>query len=383
MTPEEYIELYEKFASGRCTPEEEARLMEYQDEFHLPETSNGPVNGADKQKRARIYARIRESLTEQPQQGRTFKMWSRIAAAAVIVLVSGIFFFQKKQPVQNTIAVNSEKKSPFIPIKPGKNTAVLTLANGSTITLDSAQNGVLATSGKTAIKKLANGLIEYSGNNGDQPAAQAAMNTISVPRGGQYTVKLPDGTMVWLNSASSLSYPVAFTGATRNVTLSGEAYFEVTKNPRQPFTVHTGNVDVKVLGTHFNVQAYDDDKNSKTTLLEGSVSLSNKNASALLVPGQQGVTGAGQGIVTRKANINQVIAWKTGYFLFRENDIRDIMKQISRWYDVEVEYQGNITHKTFGGIYSKNKEITELLKGLELTGLVHFKIEERRIIVMN
>ncbi|MEO3407712.1 FecR family protein [Mucilaginibacter sp. CAU 1740] len=384
MTPEEYIKLYEKFASGSCTPEEEVRLLEYQDEFHLPETGDEQaINPADKQKRALIYSRIRESITERPQQRRTLQMWGWIAAAAVIVLVSGIFFLQKKQPVQNSMAVNRTKKSPFKAIKPGRNTAVLTLANGSSITLDSAQNGVLATSGKTAIKKLANGLIEYSSNNTDQSAAQPAMNTISVPRGGQYTIKLPDGTMVWLNSASSLSYPVAFNGATRNVTLSGEAYFEVTKNPHQPFTVHTDNVDVKVLGTHFNVEAYADDKNSKTTLLEGSVNLSNQNSSALLVPGQQGVSTTGQNIFTHSVNVNQVIAWKTGYFLFRENDIREIMKQISRWYDVEVEYEGNITHKTFGGIYSKNKDINELLKGLELTGLVHFKIEERRIIVMN
>lgn len=384
MTPEEYIKLYEKFASGQCTPEEKARLMEYQDEFHLPETGNGQaINPEDKQKRALIYASIRESLTDRPRHRQTRQMWYWAAAAAVFILVSAIFLFQKKQPVQNNMAVNPVKKSPFKAIKPGRNTAVLTLANGSSITLDSAQNGVLATSGKTAIKKLANGLIAYSSNNGEQPAAQAAMNTITVPRGGQYTVKLPDGTMVWLNAASSLSYPVAFTGATRNVTLTGEAYFEVTKNPHQPFTVHTGNVDVKVLGTHFNVEAYEDDKNSKTTLLEGSVSLSNQNSSALLVPGQQGVSAAGQNIFTHSVNVNQVIAWKTGYFLFRDNDIREIMKQISRWYDVEIEYEGNITHKTFGGIYSKNKDINELLKGLELTGLIHFKVEERRIIVMN
>jgi ferric-dicitrate binding protein FerR (iron transport regulator) len=147
--------------------------------------------------------------------------------------------------------------------------------------------------------------------------------------------------------------------------------------------VHTNGVNVKVLGTHFNVSAYGDEKDIKTTLLEGSVSLSNNKSSALLVPGQQGITATDQGIVTKPVNVNQVIAWKTGYFIFRDDDIRGIMRKISRWYDVEVEYQGNVTNKTFGGIYSMNKDINELLKGLELTGLIHFKIEERRIIVMN
>ncbi|QEM10493.1 FecR family protein [Mucilaginibacter rubeus] len=380
MTTEEYIKLYEKFNAGQCTPEEEKRLMEFEDDFRFHETESSlPLNTKNRQKRSAIYARIRATLNPKAQNRNYRRMWGWAAAAAVVLLVSAIFIFQTKQP-QNNIAASR----PLVkPIKPGRNTAILTLANGSNITLDDAKNGVLAKSGKTSVKKLANGLIAYSNEGSAQPAGEPAKNVVTVPRGGKYSIQLPDGTMVWLNSSSSLSYPVAFTGADRSVTLTGEAYFEVTKNKHLPFIVHANGADVKVLGTHFNVTAYEDEKDIKATLLEGSVSLSNNKTSTLLIPGQQGIAGPDQQITTKTVNVNQVIAWKTGYFIFRDDDIQSIMRKISRWYDVEVEYQGNVTRKTFGGIYSMNKDINELLKGLELTGLIHFKIEERRIIVMN
>jgi transmembrane sensor len=384
MTPEEYINLYEKFHSGQCNPEEEARLIDFEDDFKLTETSNDfPLSAPDKQKRSMIYNRIRQSLVHKNKDKSPRNMWGwTAAAAAVVLLVSGIFLFQKKQ-APNSLALNQEKKPAVKPIKPGRNTAILTLANGSSITLDDAKNGILAKTGKSSVKKLANGLIAYSNDGTAQPAGEPARNMVTVPRGGQYSIQLPDGTMVWLNSSSSLSYPVAFTGADRSVTLTGEAYFEVTKNKHLPFIVHAGSVNVKVLGTHFNVAAYENEKDIKTTLLEGSVKLSNDKSSTMLIPGQQGVAEADHNIITKTVNVNQVIAWKNGYFIFRDNDIREIMQKISRWYDVDVEYQGTISHKTFGGIYAMNKDINELLKGLELTGLVHFKIEERRIIVMN
>jgi len=380
MTTEEYIKLYEKFNAGQCTPEEEKRLMEFEDDFRFHEPdSTLSLDLENRQKRSAIYARIHATLNPKAQNRNYRRMWGWAAAAAVILLVSAIFMFQVKQP-QNNIAANK----PLVkPIKPGRNTAILTLANGSNITLDDAKNGVLAKSGKTSVKKLGNGLIAYSNDGSSQPAGEPAKNVVTVPKGGKYSIQLPDGTMVWLNSSSSLSYPVAFTGANRSVTLTGEAYFEVTKNKHLPFIVHANGADIKVLGTHFNVTAYEDEKDIRATLLEGSVSLSNSKSSALLIPGQQGIAGPDQQITTKTVNVNQVIAWKTGYFIFRDDDIQSIMRKISRWYDVEVEYQGNVTRKTFGGIYSMNKDINELLKGLELTGLIHFKIEERRIIVMN
>jgi hypothetical protein len=379
MTPEEYILLYEKFLSGGCSPDEEKRLMEYQDAFEIQEdVQNSKLTDDDRLLRRAIYTRINESAT--PVKIRQIKptWWWYAAAVLLVTLAFGKLLLKPEKPVQFT-AIKKQNSSK--PIQPGKNTAILTLSNGMSIVLDDAKNGVLAKSGKTEIKKMKNGLIAYTGK--DANTGAAALNTIATPRGGQYAVVLPDGTNVWLNSQSSLTYPVAFNSQERNVTLKGEAYFEVAKNKKHPFIVHTDNVNIKVLGTHFNVAAYADDDEVKTTLLEGSVNLSKGTSSAMLIPGQQGiVTTAEDKIITKTVNVNQAIAWKMGYFLFRENSIRDIMKQMARWYDVEVEYKGTPTSKTFGGTYAKDKDINELLNGLELTGLVHFKIDGRRIIVM-
>ncbi|MBB6109972.1 FecR family protein [Mucilaginibacter lappiensis] len=384
MTPEYYMQLYEKYLLGSCTPEEEELLMRYQDNFKLRNNNDELLSAADKKLRADIYSRIHTSA-EENNKPRSIKFWWWLAAAAILcggLIFGGLLIKKQREAIADQTNIALIKKNP---IKPGANTAILTLANGISIALDKVGNGVVAKAGNTAIRKMKNGLLAYTTTTGDNKGAIVtdALNTITIPRGGQYTITLPDGTSVWLNSQSSLTFPVAFKGSERRVSLTGEAYFEVAKNRQMPFIVHTGNADVKVLGTHFNVKAYQEDNAVKTTLLEGSVSLSNSSSSALLVPGEQGIAEAAGGKITqKKVNINQVMAWKSGYFIFREDDIHDIMKQISRWYDVDVEYRSNVSNIKFGGTYSKNKDINELLKGLELTGLVHFKIEGRRIIVM-
>ncbi|MGF7037429.1 FecR family protein [Mucilaginibacter lappiensis] len=381
MTPEQYILLYEKHLSGLCTPEEEELLMQHKDNFKIHDDQEIRLLRGDKLIRRSIYGRIVQSVSGSKSRVVKMAWWWTAAAMVLLSIGLGSLFFNN-QP-QKLIVKNEIKKTKNNIIKPGTTTAVLTLANGANIVLDNAANGVVATSGNTAIKKLKNGLLSYTDNGTDAGVDANALNTITIPRGGQYTVTLPDGTNVWLNSESSLTYPVGFKGTNRKVSLKGEAYFEVAKNKQMPFIVHTNEVDVKVLGTHFNVKAYQDDSGVKTTLLEGSVRLSNTVAFAMLVPGEQGVADrSAKKIAKKKANINQVMAWKSGYFVFREDDIHDIMKQISRWYDVDVEYRGNMSNIKFGGTYSKNKDINELLKGLELTGLIHFKIEGRRIIVM-
>jgi transmembrane sensor len=381
MTPEQYIILYEKHLSGSCTAEEEELLMQYQDNFKMQDPDGSKLSEADKKLRGNIYGRISKTIATDRQPKVIRMRWWWAAAAVLISIGLGSLFINNQSPKLSV--QNQAKNIRSSTIKPGKNTAVLTLANGASIVLDNAANGVLAKSGSTAIKKLKNGLLAYDANKAGNHPDSNVLNTITIPRGGQYTVMLPDGTNVWLNSESSLTFPVVFKGLTRKVSLKGEAYFEVAKNKQMPFIVHTDNTDVKVLGTHFNVHAYKDDNNVKTTLLEGSVRLSSASSSTLLTPGEQGITDAVSGSITQKrVNINQVMAWKAGYFVFRDDDIHDIMKQISRWYDVEVVYEGYTTNMKFGGTYAKNKDINELLKGLEYTGLVHFKIEGRRIIVM-
>jgi transmembrane sensor len=309
-------------------------------------------------------------------------------AAAVITVFStvGFYFINKNKTPQNTNKVATVKSTPILP---GGNKAVLTLANGKTIVLDNKANGTLVKAGKVEVNKIADGKLAYN----IQAAGVTAKvidnalvyNTLSTPRGGQYQVVLPDGTQVWLNSASSLSYPVEFSGNERRVKLTGEAYFEVAKNRDKPFYVTSNNTQIRVLGTHFNISAYADDQEVTTTLLEGSVQVSKNNTQLVLKPGWQAMISndadANQ-IRVAQANINEVMAWKNGYFIFNDDNIATIMKKVSRWYDVDVELKGNFANQNFGGTFYRSKGIDELLKNLEKIGKVHFKVSGRRVTVM-
>jgi hypothetical protein len=308
--------------------------------------------------------------------------WVKIAAAFLIFASAGFYFIrnQKMGAVKNDMAANTAAK-----IVPGSNKAILTLATGKSIVLDSVANGALANLGKSQVNKVGDGKLVYDVlPNATHAGVNAVLyNTLTIPPGGQYQVVLPDGTQVWLNSSSSLSYPTEFTGNSRTVKLTGEAYFEVAKNKDKPFYVEMNNVQVKVLGTHFNISAYADDNNLTTTLLEGSVQISKNGSLALLKPGQQAVIGSNADAITvSKAQINEAMAWKNGYFMFNDNNIVDIMKKVSRWYDADVEYKGDFGNQRFGGTFTRSKSITDLLKNLEQIGNVHFKITGRRITVM-
>jgi len=361
MNQEQYIELYEKYLAGLCTPDEEKFLLQYKDKFMLIDDQDAKLSPEDKLIRRRIFHKISKNKIRAPHNATQTKWW--LTAAAVLIAISTLGILLKNNADKPQLVKNKQKINP---IKPGSNTAILTLGDGSNIELKDGTE-----SAEAFLNSKANGIKD-------------AKNTITTPRGGQYKTTLPDGTIAWLNAASSLTYPVEFRGKERIVSLTGEVYFEVAKNKQKPFIAKTANASIMVLGTHFNVAAYPEEPAIKTTLLEGAVKLSNDRAAALLVPGEQGTITSKNGLINKKqVNTDQVVAWKNGYFIFRDDNIYDIMKQISRWYDVEVEYRGNMEHKNFGGIYSKSKDINELLKGLELTGMIHFKIEGRRIIVMS
>jgi len=307
--------------------------------------------------------------------------WMKIAAA-VLIFVSVGFYFVRRQKMG---AVKNEVANTTARIVPGSNKAILTLATGKSIVLDSAANGALANLGKSQVNKVGDGKLVYDVlPNATHAGVNAVLyNTLTIPPGGQYQVVLPDGTQVWLNSSSSLSYPTEFAGNSRTVKLTGEAYFEVAKNKDKPFYVEMNNVQVKVLGTHFNISAYADDNDLTTTLLEGSVQISKNGNQALLKPGQQAVIGSNANAITvSKAHINEAMAWKNGYFMFNDDNIVDIMKKVSRWYDADVEYHGNFSSQRFGGTFTRSKSITDLLKNLEQISNVHFKITGRRITVM-
>jgi ferric-dicitrate binding protein FerR (iron transport regulator) len=246
------------------------------------------------------------------------------------------------------------------------------------VVLDSLHNGALPDQGGAKVLKTGEGRLVYQP---EKAAAKTVYNTIVIPSGGEYQVVLPDGTRVWVNAVSTLKFPTAFTGSTRRVELTGEAYFEVAPDSRRPFEVHSGSQTVRVLGTRFNVMAYDDEAVVRTTLLEGSVRVSSTSAQVVLHPGQQASLASASGdIHVSRVNVEAAVAWKNGLFRFDETDLKTIMRQISRWYDVEVEYSGPVTDRKFTGTMSRNVTLDHVLKVLALSD-VHFKVEGRKITV--
>lgn len=312
-----------------------------------------------------------------------------LAAAVVLLTLSvGLYFYRQVVPEPAKVFPEHVRAD----IAPGGNKAILILADGSEISLTDAENGALARQAGITIRKTAEGQVIYdagaaSGSENEVSNGQPKYNTIATPRGGQYQVNLPDGTKVWLNAASALTFPQSFCKLKeRHVVLNGEAYFEVAKNKHQPFKVMTtvrpdqeGREQViEVLGTHFNVNAYQDEESIVTTLLEGSIRLNNK---LTLKPNQQSIFAYDHFHVI-PADTEEAVAWKNGYFMFANEDLRSIMRKISRWYNVEIVYQGKTTDNTFIGTVSRFKEVSEVLNILELTKTVHFKIEGRKITVM-
>ena len=308
--------------------------------------------------------------------------WRRYAVvAAILVLVSaGTWFFifnhrpAKEMAQTETPSYKNDKA-------PGGNKAVLTLANGTTITLDTARTGMISQQGNATVIKREDGQLAYSARS--RQMAEMLYNTMTTPRGGQYQLTLEDGTKVWLNAASSITFPAAFTGHERRVTITGEAYFEVAHNTAMPFIVKAAGQEVRVLGTHFNINAYPDEKEIKTTLLEGSVTVSHLSGTALLKPGKQAsVANSTAAITVQAADVNAAVAWKNGFFSFYHGDVTAIMRQLARWYDVDVKYEGPVTHQDFTGKIDRSLGLAQVLKILEQTK-VHFKIEEdKRIVIL-
>lgn len=307
-----------------------------------------------------------------------FKKYRWVAAAIFLIIASALIVFNLSD-TKNTNTNNATYASEQDRM-PGGDRAVLTLSDGRTILLDSAGNGILAQQGSTNIVKKTDGQIVYNSEVGQ--SNEVVFNMLQTPRGGQYKITLPDGTKVWLNAASSLKYPVEFVGNERRVEISGEAYFEVAKNATKPFKVQLNNMEVEVLGTHFNINGYTDEDDIRTTLLEGRVKVTAADKSKLLQPGQQAqLNTSGNIYVANDVDLEEVVAWKDGNFQFENSDIKTVMRQLARWYDVEVSYKGAI-NKHFVGSISRNVKLSQVLSMLQQTGEVKFKIEGKNLIVM-
>jgi len=318
----------------------------------------------------------------QDKHKKTKYRFLRYAAAAVLVLGSlGIWIRyanEQDKPGQVTASVKYTQD-----VLPGGNVAVLVLSDGSKVSLDSGQVSLKEKDGTRMSGRK--GGLSYTPRESSSPMVQL-YNTLIVPKAGTYQLTLPDGTSVWLNAMSQLRFPVSFSSKERKVELRGEAYFEVAKNSKVPFKVVTGNQEIEVKGTHFNISSYPDEAFDKTTLLEGSVKVSEPGVpsrSWLLKPGQEAkIDKHTHQTVVASANIKEAIAWQKGYFLFNDEKLESIMARVARWYDVEVVYEGKIEDQSFLGQLERSKNISSVLELLEQTGNVHFKISGRRIVVM-
>ncbi|SDM34896.1 FecR protein [Daejeonella rubra] len=388
MEKENFHKLLDKYISGEASQEEEQRLLNFYGSFNT-HAKNDPVPGLDNLK-DKIFDKISEKINPVEDYQQSYKLYYlksfSIAAMILLAITTGIYFYSNRTIIEDEQFTEIDVKNDILP---GNNKAILILADGSKISLDDAANGLLASQGNIAITKTENGEIIYEKNQVNKMKNipdHFVINTIQTPKGGKYQVRLPDGSKVWLNSASTLSYPTAFTGTERKVKLSGEAYFEIASNKKIPFRVESDGQIVEVLGTHFNINSYDDEDFTKTTLLEGSVKviLNSKSdvlgKTRMLKPGEQSLTNSKQpGIRIENADTEKAIAWKNGYFKFKNTPIQQIMREVERWYDVELVYEGNMPKDEFTGFISNEVNISAVLKILEQSGGVKFSVKGKKI----
>lgn len=381
MNSEEAKILLQRYRMGLCTPEEEEMIRQWYDEL----AADGEWAWTPAQK-VGFETSLREGIGQVMRAERVKKVrmrYTRIAAAAAVFLAvcfGGYLFYQGRQPAVPVVA-----KAPVSPdIAPGGNKAVLVLADGTQVPLDSAANGRLARQGNAQVVKTGNGALVYKNAPVDGTTAPVVYNTLRTPVGGQYHISLPDGTTAWLNAASSLKYPTAFPGKERTVDITGEVYFEVAKDAAKPFHVriHTlagRQCEVEVLGTRFDINAYDDENAVKATLVEGSIRLISAVGNHTLLPGEQAVVENDE-VHILSANVEEVTAWKNGLFVFKGEDIHTIMRQVARWYDLDVVFNNPPDEKFYVEV-SRSTRLSSLLKMLEATGAVHFKLEGNKITV--
>jgi len=385
MTVSRFRYLFNRYYSRQCTPEEQQefmRLMEqtaYDEELkHLldelllqadDETGAMPDDTA-----ANMLRQIMQTGadTPQPAPARTMPVWQRIAVAACMlgaIAVAGYKMYVKTKVVNMPIASN------HAPV-PKEEGARLVRGDGSVIDLEQHKDTAMDVQSGVSVNRQGN-TLSYTSN----AAVTPTINTLYTNKGGTYKIVLPDGTKAWLNAASSIRFPTAFTDSTREVSIQGEVYFEIAQQASQPFIVSTNTIKIAVLGTHFNVKAYEEEQNICTSLLEGAVNVISGNTVRLMKPGQQAlVNREHKGISISNADVDAAIAWKEGRFEFNGN-IKSIMRELARWYDVQFIYEGEITNKAFGGTFSRQDSLEDILHTLELTGSIHFNIDNKTITV--
>jgi transmembrane sensor len=388
-------ELFRKCLDNQCSPEEVNTLLAYLTDrenearfrkliFESFDNSDTEENDSQFQEAAdRLILKIEKKISAENGKVAFFRTnWFRIAAAAILI-AGGFSLYNYYSHNTTTNRETARVDTPANEIRPGGNKAVVTLSDGSSINLEKALNDTLSKQGSTSLIKLADGQLSYKSMK--EGTAVNLFNSVATPRGGQYQLLLSDGSVVWLNAASSIRFPVEFTGRERVVELNGEAYFEIVKNESMPFKVRMANkAIVEVLGTHFNINAYTDESSINTTLLEGSVKVTGlvHNNSRIIVPGQQVQLDAdGRIQINKQANGEQVIAWKNGIFNFHHADLEMALRQIARWYDVDIVFEGPILQKKFNGEMQRTLNLSQVVKLLEKSA-VYCRIEGKKLIVV-
>lgn len=382
MSYKEFIKLYERCASGNCTPEEQKIFEEYRDSFDLSDlpwiSDFGDKQEIEKRLKIDLHNRLYKN-----QVRRLMPAYWWAAAAIIIFALGGLLFANK---YFNGSTKPNELASDKNIIHPGSNKAVLTLDDGKEIILDGSRKGHLFTLNNVSAHNDVDSSVVYKKNTSESTNTSLPYNTLSTPRGGKYQLTLADGTKVWLNAGSTIKFPVDFTNSERVVELSGEAYFEVAHDSLRPFKVAGAGQVVQVLGTHFNINAYPDEGVVKTTLLEGSVKVYGKPLTStsvvseiIIKPNEQAVFKNDQ-LSKQTVDADEFVAWKNGVILFRNADIHDVMRKISRWYNVEVEYQGQVGNDTYSGEIPRNAAFSEVLKILKLDD-INVKMNGRKLIV--
>lgn len=379
MDNKELLELLKKYNKGVASEQEKAFLEAYYQLFELNDDGLNNVLPAEKQElKESIKAYLHQNIIiEEDIPARKVSYWKWAAAAVFLIAFTISFLFINKEQFSDLRAKNNVDSL----IVPGSNQAVLTLADGTNIKLNSKDQGTLSNENGVVITKNEDGLLTYKVTD----KALASINTITIPRGGQYQLILSDGTKVWLNADTKITFPTKFDGTERSVSVIGEAYFEVARNKNKPFKVLTQNQTIEVLGTHFNVNSYADDEVSKTTLLEGSVrvSLLEGEVGEILKPGQAAhLSKSTNDISVLAVDTETAVAWKNGYFRFDNIDMRSLMSQVARWYNVDIEYRGEVTKDLFSGKLKRSDNIKEILRILELSN-INVAIEGRTIIISN
>lgn len=382
-----FTQLLDKYLTQTITAEEEKVFFQLvQSKKHVQELEaviDEALGDAafdvteDPQLRETLFERILEQREKPVRRIPLYRRWGW--AAAILLVVGGsVCFYNTTRNNEKDLIVQDQKHNKDI--LPGSNKALLTLSDGTVITLDSAANGAIAQQGNSSVVKLANGEIRYEVNGIAQN--KVMMNTMATPKGGQYQLTLPDGSKIWLNAASSISYPAVFTGNERKIKVSGEVYMEVAKDARKPFFVDVdGRSTVQVLGTSFNINSYANEGNIKTTLVDGSVKVLSHGRHVTLQPGQQAViAGNTDDIRLQPANIDRVLAWKNGFINFESGSFQEVMRQIERWYDIDVKVEGSMPPASIEGRMDRGVQLSDLMVLLNNFG-IHTRLEGRTLIL--